>query len=834
MNIKNYHDVCEALYPHLADYLHEHGIDTSKNFTCLNPAHEDKHPSMGLAPSGKAVHCFSCGWDGSIFHVANVLEGNPLVGQEFIQDSLIPLAKKYGIEIESAPLTEEQVYELDTYRAYREAAAQIKSGRRTEAYSKAVEARGWTTEICEEFGVGCVADYNQFREVLKTMGFRASFLDDIDLSRKEIFGEDRLIFPIRDEHGRPVGFSSRNLAYTEDKQHGAKYVNQRSTGVKCNIYKKSTRLYGFDRVLVKHQKKPKPIYIFEGYSDVITAVQHGIDSCVGLGGTSLTVEQVLLLKQHKYYDIILCLDADEAGQSRTQDLLDKILSGHKDLKVRIVTIPENKDPDEFIRTHGVDKFKKLKKWTAFEWRLQRFTEETEPEAICEAMIPLIVNEASYVAQEKMCKTLAKETGVSLKTIQYELQRLQNKKEDEKAKERQVILDKLVQSCKLDPSHAEELLQQAQEELYSIARQYEEDNLSEESTLSIIEQQKSFEEAKDGSFSGFRLGPDLQNLEHALCGEWKKDVWMCIGGQPNAGKSSLLVKIITEIASRYEENNATVIYHTIDDTAQQTLPKFVCVADGSRRLVINQVIDPNYHVRNTSDELARKTLVSRREEGYNKLVDLVRTGHLVIKDANDGASLAYIETLIKYYREKYPDRNLVYVLDNFHKLTDFGAGKADERVRMKEISKIVKGLCTKYHICLITTVEYRKTLNGQRAGNQDVAETIQIVYDANLIAHLHNTLHDKGEKCPAHMVHMSRVGDSDDIVRMPIIELNIGKNKITGFKERLYFEFYPACSDFAAIDEKIILSKMESEDEEQADFAEGSPFAGPRASARDFN
>lgn len=821
MYIKNYHEVCETLYSHLGEYLEEHGIDSSKLFRCLNPSHEDKNPSMGLAPSGKAFMCFSCGFSGGIFHAAHILEGKPMVGQEFIQENLIPLAEKYGAQVEANPLTEEQLYELDTYRAYRAAADLVKTGIRSPVFTKAAEARGWNKEICEELGIGCVSDYNVFRDTLKGMGFKAGFLDDIDLGRKEIFGEDRLIFPIRDEQGRPVGFSSRNLAYTGDKENGAKYVNQRGTGVKCNIYRKSTRLYGFDRVLDKAQGKPKPLYIFEGYSDVATAILHGIDNCVGLGGTVLTLEQLLLLKKHKYYDIILCLDGDIAGQNRTAVLLDKVLSGHKDLKVRIVILPEGQDPDEFIRQNGINKFKRLKKWTAFEWRLSLFSEDAEPETICESMIPLIVNETSYVSQEKMCKTLAKETGVSLKSIQHELERIQDQRTRDKHNERQVIIDKLITECKKDPTLAENAIQLAQDELFNLARNYEEDSFSEEATLSIIHSQKIHEESKDGSFSGFRLGSDLYGLEQALCGEWKKDVWICLGGRPNCGKTSFAIKLITEIAN-HEENNACVIYHSIDDTAEQVLPKFVSVAEGSRKLSLNQVMDPNYHSRNTGDDSRKTEIINRREAGYSTLEGLVRNGRLIIKDANEGSSLSYIERLIRYYRDKYPDRNLVYVLDNFHKLTDFGAGKADERVRTKEISKIVKHLATKYHICIITTVEYRKTVNNQRAGNQDIAETIQIIYDANLVAHIHNELHDKGEKCPVQLVHYAEVPDLEgDTMRLPIVELDIGKNKITAFKERLYLEFFPSSSDFAGVDEAIILSrKAEEDDKPKTDFFSG--------------
>lgn len=815
MNIKNYHEAMDLLNPFLQDYLEEHGVDTSKHFRCIHPNHEDKTPSCSLVPGGKVFHCFGCGSSGGLTHAAHYLEGKPITGPEFIQETLIPLCEKYDIAIESEPLTEEQIYELDTYKAYRAAADYLTNNTGTDMFNTAIGERQWTHELCREFGVGSIADYEKFRNYLKDLGYKAGFLDDIDLSRKDIFGEDRLIFTIRDEHGRPVGFSSRNLNYKDDKSNGAKYVNQRGTGIKCNIYKKSTRLFGFDRVLDKAGKKPDPIYIFEGYSDVLTAVAAGINDCVALGGTALSPDQVTLLKEHGYYQLILCLDGDGPGQKRIAELLDTVLSGHKDLKVHIVIIPDGKDPDQFIRENTVTKFRRLKKYSAFEWRIDQFSEEADPQVICDSAIPLIVNESSYLEQEKMCIALAKRTGFTLKTIQSELARIQNKKEREKSKERQTVVNKLLQMCQKDPEQAEFYMEDARNQLFELARKYEEDSFSEESCLSKILTQKTYEESKDGSFTGYNLGAELRQLQNVLCGEWRKDVWFCFGGKPNSGKTSFMCKLIYEIADHSAENNACVIYHTIDDTTEQVLPKFVCIADGSKKLTLNQVMDPRYHANDVHEDHLKKNIFDRRQRGYAKIMSLVQSGRLVIKDANEGSSVAYADRLIQYYKTKYPDRNIVYVLDNFHKLQDYTSSKADERVRFKELSKVMKGLATKHHIAVITTVEYRKTASNTRANNSDISETIQIEYDANLIAHIHNEMHEKGEK--SNKVHPV-TDEMGNVCKAPTIELNIGKNKVTAFKSKLWFDFYPASSDFAGVTEEIMASRF-PEDDETPDLAD---------------
>jgi DNA primase catalytic core len=733
-----------------------------------------------------------------------MLEDLPGTGAGFVTETLVPLAARYGIQVDSAPLTEEELYEMDTYRAYRVASDYLTHGKKTKGFDGIIKERKWSSELLEYFGVGCIGNRTAFRAHLKTAGFPASFLNDVDLSREDIFGEDRVIFTIKDEGGRPVGFAARNLNFNGKKESGSKYCNQRHTGIKCNIYRKSERLYGMHNVLKHRQKGQNTVYIFEGYSDVLTAAEHGLNNCVAVGGTALTMEQVQLLKQYGYYELVLCLDGDEKGQQRTEALLDTVLAGHKDLSVRIMIIPREMDPDDYIRDKGTRGFSKLKRQSAFEWRLSRFDPEAQDDQVCKAMIPLIVNETSYIEQENQCRILAKTTGVSLKAIQSELGRLQNLREAEKARERGIILDRMKFAIDKSPSEAEFVIQEAENKLYELARKYDEDSFSEDSCLSMLDTQKSYEEDKDGSFSGFVLGPQLQKLQDALCGEWKKDVWFCFPGKANTGKTSFVCKLVYEIARHVEENNALVIYHSIDDTAEQILPKFVCVAEGSRQLELNHVTDPNYHVSNIAEGPVRERLRERREDGYTIVRELMRAGRLIVKDANSGSSIAFADRLIRYYKEKYPDRNVVYVLDNFHKLRDFQSlSRGDERTRFKTMSTIIKDVATKHHICVIATVEYRKGDKTKKPGNEDIAETVQIEYDANFVGHIHNEVHEKGERAALSFTH--QLNGQPELC--PIIEMNIGKNKITAFKNRLWFHFYPSSSDFEGVEETHIAALL---------------------------
>ena len=791
MKVQNYHDVVAQLLPHLADYLEEHGYNTEKNFSCF--VHEDNNPSCSIngGNNRETYHCFGCGAASNIFGAAHHIEGKPIVGNEFIIDNLVYLANKYGVEVDMAELTEEEVYELDTYRAYRAAAQLITFTGRAATYAT---DRGLSEETCKTYGVGSIQGFSHFRARLKSAGFPAKFLDDIDLGRKDIFNEGNLVFTIHDEKGRPVGFAARNLDFGDEGNSRAKYVNQKTTGLKCNIYQKGKRLYGLFNTVAT-----QPLYIFEGYTDVLMAHQHGIQNCVAIGGTAFTQEHVLTLKENGFYDIILCLDGDEPGQQKTEELLDGRLSGQKDLDIKILTLPIDVDPDEYICKYGADEFNELARWTAFEWRLNRYPENADPQEVCDKMIGLIVNESNYIRQENMCRSLTQATGFDLRNIQAELRRRLDEKDLSRQKDRDLILQRLQMDISKNPDDAEMLMTGAIDGVRSLNCTYNQSAYSSESFVEFLQDCKTIQEERTSDFAGYRLGSDLQGIEQALCGEWKKDVVLFFGGRANAGKSSFLVKMGWEIASHLE-NDATVIYHTTDDSKEQLLPKLICVAEGSRDLHINHVLYPAFYETQGVEDVQL-----RRQAGYNAISALAREGRYIMKDGNDGSTLGYAESLLANFRHQYPDRNLVYVCDNFHVLKDFKG--MDPRIRFVTLSQTLKSLAVKYHATILATVEYRKIKTGLKPGNDDISETVQLSYDGSFIGHLFNELHEFGPQ-KAQAYHMNN-GQ-----RSPRVELIFGKNKISGFKGSKWLDFYPESSDFVEVPEDVLIRQVEEAQEQR--------------------
>lgn len=810
MYIKDFDSVIEQLKPHLSEYLEEQGIDTSQNFLCPFPDHNDTIPSCNLVGEGVRFWCHGCNRGGDILDTVHLFEDRPRVGLEWVQETLKYLADKYDVEFNTTGITKEQTFKLDYYRAYKAASKLLRSvgQEKNTAFQDELKARGWTAEALSKQDIGVVSSYADFRKALRKQGFSAQLLDSIGLDKKDLFCSDSLIYTWKDEKGRPVGFAARDLLYekkTEDakkkgnKYRGSKYTNTRTTEI--NIFQKGKSLYGLNGAI----EHGPIIYVFEGQADVITARCAGLHNCVAIGGNTLREDHIQLLKSTGIYDVVLCFDGDDSGRKKLEQALEEQFAGNKDIRVRIVELPDGEDPDSYIRTHGLQSFQELAHWSSFEWKLNKYEEEEDEIDICKAMIPYIVNEPSPVVQEQMVKTLASRTGVSIKAITQELNLLLDKKAFRRNQERQDLLDKAMYELRQNPDDAETILLKAQGKLMELVKYHDTDKLSTEDFIRAIDQQKVDEEKLSLVDVGFKLGRDLKELEDIFRGDWSEGVFICIGGKANVGKTGFLCKFSHSIAANNED--VVVIYLTIDDTSEQLVPRFVTISEGSTRLSINMVRQPNYW----SKTVGIQDITDRREIGYARLRELAQQGRLVIKDVKHGSSLPFIENLICYYKDQYPERRIVFVLDNFHKLRDF-EGK-DERVRFKQMSEAVKNITLRHHCCFIASVEYTKLAPGIKPTNYNVAESGQIEYDASAIIHLYNDVADNPH---SFTVCHEDINWESRKCYLPRVELMVGKNKISEVKKSFFLDFWPASSDFRSIDQKIVLKQAKEMKETKRD------------------
>ena len=325
------------------------------NYKGLCPFHDEKTPSFVVSPSKQLCKCFSCGKGGNVVHF--IMEHE----QMSYPEALRWLAKKYGIEIQERELTDEekaQATERESLFVLNEWARDyfidlLHNHVDGVAVGKAYfRQRGFRDDIIRKFQLGyCLPDRDAMARTAIAKGYRPEFLEKTGLCYKTDDGRlldryhGRVIFPVHTVSGKVVAFGGRILS--SDKKL-AKYVNSPES----SIYHKSNELYGLyfaKGAIVKHNR----CYLVEGYTDVISMHQSGIENVVASSGTSLTAGQIRLI--HRFTDNITVLyDGDAAGIKASLRGIDMLLA--EGMNISVLLLPDGDDPDSFARKHSAEEY----------------------------------------------------------------------------------------------------------------------------------------------------------------------------------------------------------------------------------------------------------------------------------------------------------------------------------------------------------------------------------------------------------------------------------------------------------------------------------------------
>ena len=323
------------------------------NLRALCPFHNEKTPSFMVSPEKQIWHCFGCGKGGDHFTFIQELEG-----LEF-PEALRVLARRAGVKLtyQNPEFHNRKTRLLDLCRAV----ADYWHGLLTDDQSagfvrKYLAERKIIPETINDFYLGYAK--NDWADAIKYLQSKDYTLKEIADAGLLVPGQqdrpydrfrNRLMFPIRDVHGNTVGFTSRKMS---EDDPGGKYVNSPQT----QIYNKSQILYNLD--LAKQEiKRLNYAILVEGNIDAIASYQAGIKNVVAVSGTSLTDEQIKLLKRYTL-NVMIAFDADVAGTKANLRGID--LAWQAGLNVKVIHLPEGQDPDDLIR-EAKDKWKELVK-----------------------------------------------------------------------------------------------------------------------------------------------------------------------------------------------------------------------------------------------------------------------------------------------------------------------------------------------------------------------------------------------------------------------------------------------------------------------------------------
>ena len=323
-------------------------VARGKNYFGVCPFHDDHSPSMSVSKDKQIYKCFSCGATGNVF---NFIEDYENVS---FREALKILSDITGISISGVDVkSSNHDTNKNLYDIY-DVSSKLYINNLNTSYGigakEYLHNRGINDDLIKEFEIGLsLHDKDLLTRLLVKKGFANKDMVDSGLIIKSDYGysdiySNRIMFPLYDVSGRIVGYSGRIF----NGENTSKYINTRETA----IFKKGELLYNYHRAKESCRKK-NTVIITEGFMDVIRCYSVGVTNVVAAMGTAITREHVMLIRKLAR-DVILCFDGDEAGAKATLSCINLLLQYN--ITPKVVRLPENLDPDEYIIKYGKDKF----------------------------------------------------------------------------------------------------------------------------------------------------------------------------------------------------------------------------------------------------------------------------------------------------------------------------------------------------------------------------------------------------------------------------------------------------------------------------------------------
>jgi DNA primase len=411
---------------------------SGKNLMGLCPFHGEKTPSFVLYPENDSFYCFGCHVGGDTITFVRRIENLDYM------EAVKMLAQRSGLDMPEDTRRNDGTAKIKMriLEANREAARWFHrclvgpEGTDALAY---LRGRQLSNAIITRFGLGYAPDsWQGLSNHLRKLGFTEDELVTANLASRGGKGiydrfRGRVIFPIIDVRGNVTGFSGRAVG-----DNGPKYLNTAET----LVFEKGRGLFALN--FAKNAGGQR-LLLAEGPMDVIALHQAGFNFAVATQGTALTQQQAQLMT-HYAKEVLLCYDADAAGQKASERAIPILRNAG--LKVRVITIPEGKDPDEFIRTRGADRFRQLLDGSGndVEYRLNKIRAKYDPDSadgrvnILREAIELLADLTGELEADIYAGKLAGEFRVEKATLlsQIEQRRRRRQREDSAKEYRQIV------------------------------------------------------------------------------------------------------------------------------------------------------------------------------------------------------------------------------------------------------------------------------------------------------------------------------------------------------------------------------------------------------------
>ncbi|MBQ1947986.1 MAG: DNA primase [Clostridia bacterium] len=396
----------------------------------LCPFHNEKTPSFHVSPQKQLYYCFGCGAGGTVIQFAMQMENLefPDAVRHLAERAHLRLPEQSSGDSKAYYEKKEKIYAMNAQAArFFHEMLLSERGQKGMAY---FEERKLDKKWITKFGLGYDPGGTALMEHLQKQGYDRNLMLEAGLITTNERGKtydkfwERVIFPIINVRGQVIGFGGRILGDGKPK-----YLNSPDS----TVFNKGKNLYAMNIA-----KNTKDCLIFaEGYMDVITLHRFGITQAVASLGTALTPDQAHLAARYAK-DIYLCYDTDEAGVKATERAIE-VFSKEK-VRLKIITLPAGKDPDEFLKTYGADQFRNVMKKakTPVQYRLNRLKKQYNTDVV-EEKIEFLTEAAKILAaldsaieREEYIKALAENIHISREAIYAEVNKLLSGKSKKEA------------------------------------------------------------------------------------------------------------------------------------------------------------------------------------------------------------------------------------------------------------------------------------------------------------------------------------------------------------------------------------------------------------------
>lgn len=769
-NRANLTDVVTKLKRFLPDYLTSQGVHHSdEKFTCF--AHPgDSTPSMQFVSgsSKQAVICYGCDYKGDIFRSAHHFERMPIEGREWVTQTVSTLCRRFGVDMASLEVSDEDLRRI----RLRQLCNHVHELLQEVGQTTLAQERGLSQETAREWGLLAVPDLPAFMEkLIKAGGYTEALLRDLGYGYKDrsgqwtshLFGPRIMTVTLKSSGGYVVGFTGRNV----DWKKGDSFPKYKDVK-KNEVFDKTTILYGYDKAL---KSRPSFVYAFEGYLDVSLAHQSGVTNTVGTMGTHFSASQISLLQQASIHHLVLCFDRDpnDAGWKAMDRLIADTFQGYESLRVEIVELPDPfHDPDDFLKANGGEAFKALPRKTAFRWRMERRNASgTQIDSdFIQEMVQLIAMEPSPIFRSDMERELSDFCGRPLKEIKDSIKAILDRKEASFTTAVENL--KIQTSQRLKNSHGSTALNEIRSSA-AAADQLEKTYLEGETdtsaaTIEIIDKMILADQSQRPAIV-WKTG--IAHYDEIYDGIPKQDIMIGLLGNPSAGKSSLC----TYLGKQLVQGNPdmALLFHTTDDPKPQVIRKIVAALSGVQEVKIRR----GTLSKDEKDRVAASATVVKEWIGEHRVE---------IRDASDGYEVIYAERWIKQFRDRHPDRPVLYILDNLYK-TDMDYGD-NPRGKVESNANRIQLLCQIEHITALCTLEPRKTGDRPRLKLEDIKETKKVRQNVHIGWILHNGAPSDGSASEFITSERTWKGQRGE---RPMVELQVAKHKDMP-SGSIFFEF----------------------------------------------